>query len=85
MHWPQHSKYVGTSYLRLWQSCDTSAHAISEGDREPLDEYGDLICYDTPVFNETWTRMEKLYESGRAKAIGVSNFSVKKCVMSEPH
>ena len=27
---------------------------------------------------EWWARMEKLFESGRARAIGVSNFSVKK-------
>lgn len=45
---------------------------------DALDENGDLICYDTPIFHETWARMEKLYESGKAKAIGVSNFSVKK-------
>lgn len=45
---------------------------------EPLDKDGQLITYDTPLFNETWARMEKIYESGRAKAIGVSNFSIKK-------
>jgi glycerol 2-dehydrogenase (NADP+) len=31
-----------------------------------------------PTFNETWAEMEKIYASGKAKAIGVSNFSVKK-------
>ena len=51
-------------------------HAASGGDA--LDENGDLICYDTPIFPESWARMEKIYESGRAKAIGVSNFSIKK-------
>ncbi len=48
------------------------------GGEDAFDANGDLICYETPVFNETWARMEKIYESGRAKAIGVSNFSVKK-------
>ncbi|KAG5646166.1 hypothetical protein DXG03_004219 [Asterophora parasitica] len=28
-------------------------------------------------FNETWAELEKIYEIGKAKAIGVSNFSIK--------
>lgn len=38
---------------------------------------GDNVLLDKPTFPETWAEMEKIYESGRAKAIGVSNFSVK--------
>lgn len=34
-----------------------------------------LIPTDIPA---TWGAMEKLYESGKARAIGVSNFSCKK-------
>ncbi len=37
---------------------------------------------DTPTFNETFAEMEKLLATGKVKAIGVSNFSVKKCVFS---
>ena len=29
----------------------------------------------SPTFNETWADMEKVYEEGKAKAIGISNFS----------
>ncbi|KAF7345381.1 Aldo/keto reductase [Mycena venus] len=32
---------------------------------------------DTPTFNETWAELEGLHASGRARAIGVSNFSIK--------
>jgi diketogulonate reductase-like aldo/keto reductase len=33
---------------------------------------------DSITFQDIWAEMEKIYESGRAKAIGVSNFSIKK-------
>ncbi|THU75700.1 Aldo/keto reductase [Dendrothele bispora CBS 962.96] len=32
---------------------------------------------EKPNFNDNWAVLEKLYESGKAKAIGVSNFSIK--------
>ena len=41
---------------------------------------GDFIMDDGVTFNETWADMEKVYEAGKVKAIGVSNFSVQKCV-----
>ncbi|KAJ7132381.1 NADP-dependent oxidoreductase domain-containing protein [Mycena epipterygia] len=37
----------------------------------------EFTVVDTPTFNETWAEMEKIYSSGRARAIGVSNFSIK--------
>ncbi|MCJ7733061.1 MAG: aldo/keto reductase [Anaerolineales bacterium] len=42
-------------------------------------EYVDLYLVHWPVkgcYQETWQEMEKIYQSGRAKAIGVSNFLV---------
>lgn len=47
-------------------------------DDDVLDEAGDPVTVESPTFNEVWAEMEKIYESGRAKAIGVSNFSPKK-------
>ncbi|KAJ6605374.1 NADP-dependent oxidoreductase domain-containing protein [Mycena vulgaris] len=37
----------------------------------------DFKIVDTPTFNDTWAEMEKIHASGRARAIGVSNFSIK--------
>ncbi|KDQ49936.1 hypothetical protein JAAARDRAFT_211958 [Jaapia argillacea MUCL 33604] len=53
--------------------------AAFEGDdnSEPLDSFGDLKVVPSPTFVEVWQQMEKVYASGKAKAIGVSNFSIK--------
>ncbi|KAJ7247580.1 NADP-dependent oxidoreductase domain-containing protein [Mycena rebaudengoi] len=37
----------------------------------------DIKIDDTQTFNDTWAEMEKIHASGRARAIGVCNFSVK--------
>jgi diketogulonate reductase-like aldo/keto reductase len=39
---------------------------------------GEWKAHDSITFHDVWAEMEKIYESGRAKAIGVSNFSIKK-------
>ncbi|KAI0723129.1 Aldo/keto reductase [Earliella scabrosa] len=66
-----------TDYVDLYLIHWPMASKYDENDPEPKDADGNHIVYDTPIFNETWARLEKLYESGKAKAIGVSNFSVK--------
>ncbi|KAK0448422.1 NADP-dependent oxidoreductase domain-containing protein [Desarmillaria tabescens] len=43
----------------------------------PYGADGSVITVDSPTFNESYAEMEKIYASGRAKAIGVSNFSIK--------
>ncbi len=43
-------------------------------------DYVDLYLVQWPVpgcFQSTWKEMEKIYESGRARAIGVSNFEIR--------
>ncbi|CDO71368.1 hypothetical protein BN946_scf184908.g126 [Trametes cinnabarina] len=76
MHWPQTSKWVGES-SPLVEDLRVGLLCTIEGVPEPTDEHGDIITTDEWTFTQTWAEMEKLYESGRAKAIGVSNFSVK--------
>ncbi|PBK61527.1 Aldo/keto reductase [Armillaria solidipes] len=43
----------------------------------PLGPDGSVITVDSPTFNESYAEIEKIYASGRAKAIGVSNLSIK--------
>jgi diketogulonate reductase-like aldo/keto reductase len=53
--------------------------AFEESLRRLDTEYVDLYLIHWPVkgcYQETWHEMEKIYNSGRAKAIGVSNFQV---------
>ena len=42
----------------------------------PMDENKKLKTRDYP-FEKTWQGMEKVYDSGKTRAIGVSNFSIK--------
>ena len=65
MHWPQ--------------------AIVDEGDKqarypEGHPKVGQFIMDDSVTFNETWAEMEKVYKAGKVRAIGVSNFSVKKYV-----
>ncbi|RJE22532.1 aldehyde reductase [Aspergillus sclerotialis] len=43
----------------------------------PLDEQGFFRVSDTPV-SATWTAMEKLVATGKTKAVGVSNFNIRR-------
>ncbi|KAI0751585.1 Aldo/keto reductase [Daedaleopsis nitida] len=70
-------KNLQTDYVDLYLMHWPQAQKYHPDKWDLFDKDGSTICFDTPIFNETWARMEKLYESGRAKAIGVSNFSVK--------
>lgn len=36
-----------------------------------------IIVKDSPSFNETWKGMEEVFRKGKARNIGVSNFSIK--------
>jgi diketogulonate reductase-like aldo/keto reductase len=55
------------------------AHSIDGYDAPTtFDEmFSEFKAVDTPTFNDTWAELEGLHASGRARAIGVSNFSIK--------
>jgi diketogulonate reductase-like aldo/keto reductase len=36
-----------------------------------------LKTVEKPSLNDNWAELEKIYATGKAKAIGVSNFSIK--------
>ncbi|THH19806.1 hypothetical protein EW146_g1432 [Bondarzewia mesenterica] len=61
-------------YLMHWPQ---PAEFHSDEDYLPLTEAGDLEVDDSITFNEVWAAMEKLVPTGKVKAIGVSNFSIK--------
>ncbi|EJC98073.1 reductase AKOR2 [Fomitiporia mediterranea MF3/22] len=65
MHWPQGMANI-----------DDKPNPRYPGPNGEPDQ-GDFIMDDKTTFNQTWADMEKIYESGKVKAIGVSNFSVK--------
>lgn len=73
-------KSLGTDYVDLylihWPICmnpqgnDPKFPTLEDGKRD--------IVYDHNVEETTWKSMEAVYKSGKAKAIGVSNFSKPK-------
>lgn len=42
---------------------------------------GTYEVLSSPTFNDTWKEMEEVLASGKVKAIGVSNFSIKTYVL----
>jgi diketogulonate reductase-like aldo/keto reductase len=67
---------------KVWND-DQRGNRVIEAFEESLKrldtEYVDLYLIHWPVqgcYQETWHEMEKIYHSGRAKSIGVSNFLV---------
>lgn len=67
---------------KLWneeQRNKRTLEAFNESLQRLSTEYVDLYLVHWPVegcYRETWQAMEEIYNSGRAKAIGVSNFMV---------
>lgn len=67
---------------KVWndnQGYESTLQAFDESLKKLNLDYMDLYLIHWPVsgkFKETWRAMEKLYQEGRVRAIGVSNFHV---------
>jgi diketogulonate reductase-like aldo/keto reductase len=62
---------------------DALTHSILcpiDGDPFPMSDDGKWLADDSIDFRDSWPEVEKLYEQGKAKAIGVSNFHIKKYI-----
>ncbi|KAK0481196.1 reductase AKOR2 [Armillaria luteobubalina] len=68
---------LGMNYVDLYLMHAPQTVPYEEGNPFPLNPDGTLKTLSSPTFNEAYAEMEKIHSSGKAKAIGVSNFSIK--------
>jgi diketogulonate reductase-like aldo/keto reductase len=76
---PREDIFLTTKVWNDDQRAKRTLAAFEESLKRLETEYVDLYLVHWPVkdfYQETWQVMEKIYQSGRAKAIGVSNFQV---------
>lgn len=74
---PREDFFVTTKLWNADQGYETALKAFDESLKKLGLDYVDLYLIHWPVpgkFTESWRAMEEIYKSGRAKAIGVSNF-----------
>jgi diketogulonate reductase-like aldo/keto reductase len=74
---PREEIFLTTKVWNEDQRRKRTAEAFEESLERLGADYVDLYLVHWPVkgcYMETWKAMERIYESGRAKAIGVSNF-----------
>ncbi|KAH7910557.1 reductase AKOR2 [Hygrophoropsis aurantiaca] len=73
----QSLKNAGLDYFDLYLMHWPHSVVFDENEPRPRNTDGQLRLDDTGNFNDTWTQMEKVLASGKVKAIGLSNFSIK--------
>ncbi|KAG1744635.1 reductase AKOR2 [Suillus paluster] len=73
----QSLKNTGLDYFDLYLIHWPHSVAYDENDSRPRNPDGQIKLDETGNFNDTWAEMEKVLASGKVKAIGLSNFSIK--------
>jgi len=68
-------KSLGVDYVDLYLMHCPQSLAHYDTAETPFPKKWETV--EHPNFNEAWAEMEKIFASGKAKAIGVSNFSIK--------
>jgi len=68
---------AGLDYFDLYLIHWPQFIPYKDGKSLPRNEKGVIKTVDSPTINEIWAQMEKVLASGKVKAIGVSNFSIK--------
>ncbi|MEM8896292.1 MAG: aldo/keto reductase, partial [Bacteroidota bacterium] len=71
--------FITTKVWNTEQGYDKTLHAFDQSLRRLQTDYVDLYLIHWPVkskYRETYKAMEEIYRNGKAKAIGVCNFSV---------
>ncbi|EIW76799.1 reductase AKOR2 [Coniophora puteana RWD-64-598 SS2] len=73
----QSLKNAGLDYFDLYLMHWPHSVHFDENEPRPRNPDGQLKLDDTVDFNHTWAEMEKALASGKVRAIGLSNFSIK--------
>ncbi|PPQ87066.1 hypothetical protein CVT25_000046 [Psilocybe cyanescens] len=68
---------LDTGYIDLYLLHAPPAVAHDVNNTRPKNPDGTIKLATNVTFNDSWAHMEKLLDTGKVKAIGVSNFSVK--------
>lgn len=74
---PRKDIFITSKVWNTDQGYDSTINAFNESVRKLKTDYLDLYLVHWPVkgkYKETWKALESLYDEGRIKAIGVSNF-----------
>jgi methylglyoxal/glyoxal reductase len=74
---PRESIFVTTKVWNTDQGYDSTLRAFDQSVKKLGMDYVDLYLVHWPVvgkFKETWGALERLYQEGKTRAVGVSNF-----------
>lgn len=77
---PRDQLFITTKVWNESQGYDSTLRAFEDSLHKLQMDYVDLYLIHWPVrgkYKETWKALEKLYDEGRVRAIGVSNFHVQ--------